>query len=284
MNLVKLDGFKMAKRIKGVTLKRQQNWFDNHRQSYEDQNRVYEPFWRCEDIRSSGIKSKIVHFKTANRLLHLLSFNELWMYLHLARNAQVIEVYEQFAIPLEDSLMIAKELDVRHPVYVGTNIPAVQTIDFVVDMLDVEAGKIIQKAFPVKQPEDAKKFRTAEKLAIQEGYAAIKGMDHELITSESLRTNLSVNLEVLYRYRNLPVILNKVASRFRNNFYGAIHDDRHEKTANLIELASNNTGIDYNTGVQFFYHGLWNKHIDMDWNHLLRLEMAASDLGICPNE
>ena len=187
----------MAKRIRGVTLQRQQKWYQDHRLSYEDENLVYEPFWRCDDIPSSGIKVKIPHFETHNRIVYLLSLNELWMYLHLVRNVQVIEIYEQFAIPLEISLGLAEALEVRHPVYIGTSVPAVQTIDFVADMLDLETGEVFQKAFPVKQPEDAEKFRTSQKLAIQEAYANIENMEYGLITSEVLRTNLSINLELL---------------------------------------------------------------------------------------
>jgi len=274
----------MAKRIKGVTLDRQNNWHVNHSDSYKDALRVYEPFWRTDDIRSSGIKVKIPHFKTPNRIVHLLSLNELWMYLHLVRNAQVIDIYEQFAIPLEISLAVAEALEVRHPVYVGTNVPAIQTIDFVVDMLNLETGEIDRKAFPVKQPKDAEKYRTTEKLAIQEACAEIEGMEYELITSEVLRTNFSVSLEILYRYRELPFLLNTVSKRFLNNFFGVLSDDRHERTAHLIERASDATGISYSTAISIFYNALWHKKINMDWSKLLRLEMAASDLGIQPND
>lgn len=274
----------MAKRIKGVTLERQRNWYEEHHSSYEDDERVYEPFWRCDDIRSSGIKVKIPHFKTANRIVHLLSLNELWAYLQLIRNAQIVEVYEQVAIPLEISLAIADELNVKHPVYVGSTVPAIQTIDFVADMVDLETGELFQKAFPVKQPKDAEKFRTAQKLAIQEGYAEIENMDYELITSDVLRTNLSINLELLYRYRNLPNYLQRVSNRFLNNFFGFLHDDRHQRTSSLLELASTRTGLDYNTGISVFYHALWHKKIIWNEVHLLKLEMAASDLGLQPND
>lgn len=274
----------MAKRLKGVTAERQVNWYVNHLDSYENALRNYEPFWRTDDLRSTGIKVKIPHFKTPNRIVHLLSLNELWMYLHLARNPQVIEIYEQYAIPLEISLAAAEFLEVKHPVYVGTNVNAIQTIDFVVDMIDFETGEIFKKAIPIKQPKDAQKFRTAEKLAIQEASADMEEMQYQLITSEVLRTNCSVNLEILYRYRELPFVLNKVSRRFLNNFFGELFDARHERAADLIERSCSATGIDYNTGISIFYNALWHKRVEMDWTKLLRLEMAASDLGIQPND
>ncbi|MDP2560422.1 TnsA endonuclease N-terminal domain-containing protein [Psychrobium sp. 1_MG-2023] len=160
----------MGKRIKKPTLRSQANWYKVHRDSIEIEGLVYEPFWRTDDIPSSGVKTKVPHFSTRHRIVHLLSQNELWMYLHLVRNPLVLEIYEQFAIPLEISVPLAKQLEVRHPVYIGTNVPIIQTIDFVADMVEPETGEVYQKAFPVKQPNDALRFLTIEKQALQEAY------------------------------------------------------------------------------------------------------------------
>lgn len=154
----------MGKLLKEVSEQRQQNWFQKHRDSIENEHFIYEPFWRTDDIRSSGVKSKIPHFKTKNRLVHVLSQNELWMYLHLIRNPLVLEIYEQYAIPLEISEALAIHFEIKHPVYSDSRVPIVQTIDFVADMLNPETGEIYQSAFPVKQPEDAVRERTVEKI------------------------------------------------------------------------------------------------------------------------
>lgn len=273
----------MAKRLKGVTSARQQAWYEEHRESYENESQIYEPFWRTDDIPSFGVKTKISHFKTRHRIVHLLSQNELWMYLHLVRNPLVLDIYEQFAIPLESSLMIAEALEVKHPVYPDTQVPIIQTIDFVVDMLNPDTGEIYQAAFPVKQPEDAMRYRTAEKLALQESYCEIKNVEYELVTSEALRTTQSINLECLYRYRNLSPLLQRVKQRWLNNFIGHLSDQPHDRTAHLIHRSCVSTGLDYLTGVSVFYNALWHKKLNMNWNKYLKLEMAASDLGVCVN-
>jgi len=273
----------MGKRLKGVTLTRQRNWYVAHRESIDRNDLIYEPFWRTEDIPSFGVKTKIPHFEIPYRIVHLLSQNELWAYLELIRNPLVIEVYEQYALPLEETLASAEFLGVKHPVYPGTKTPIIQTIDFMCDMYDLETGSSYQAAFPVKQPEDAMRYRTAEKLALQEAYCVTKGIHYELLLSDKLRTVKSVSLECLYRHRKLPMHYARVADRWLPNFFGCLFDDRHARTAHLVDRASNATGVKYETGVTIFYNALWHKKIEMNWLKPLKLEMAASDLGLYPN-
>ncbi len=272
----------MGKKLKGCTLKRQERWFKAHRDSLEP-GKTYEPFWRTDDLSSFGIKSKIPHVRDPKRLVHVLSMNELWMYLHLVNNPLVIEVYEQYAIPLETSLMLAEKLEVKHPVYQDTRVPAIQTIDFMVKMLNPETGEEYWKAFPVKQPEDADKLRTAEKLSLQEGFCVLEEIEYELITSDCLRTVHSQNLDTLYRHRHLSEFLEPVAERWLPNFFGVLSDDPYARTADLVEKASAATGINYETGVSIFYNALWHKKILFNKSKYLRLEIAASDLGVQPN-
>ncbi len=139
----------MGKRIKRVTIRRQRSWFEFHRRSLKP-GCVYEPFWRTDDIPSFGVKEKLPYFNDVKRLVHLLSQNEVWMYLQLAWHPLVIDIYEQYAIPLAYSTALARRIGVEHPIYVGTKTPIVQTIDFVVDLFNPETGEAYQQAIAVK--------------------------------------------------------------------------------------------------------------------------------------
>lgn len=273
----------MAKRLTRVTEKRQNNWYQIHRKSIEDDSVIYEPFWRTDDISSLGVKTKIPHFKTKNRLVHLLSQNELWMYLHLIRNPLVIEVYEQYALPLEITEALAKHFEIKHPVYPDSRVPIIQTIDFIVDMINPESGEIYKAAFPVKQSEDALRIRTTEKLVLQEAFCELEHIDYQLVTSGTLRTVYSENLEALHRHRLISPFLKSTFQCWLSNFFGYLSDNRHECVANIIEQASLITGNDYQMGVTFFYHSLWHKLIHINWNKRLKLEFPASDMGIYSN-
>lgn len=282
----------MGKKTKGCTLERQERWFKKHRDSLEP-GEIYEPFWRTDDIPSSGIKTKIPHFRDPKRLVHVLSQNELWMYMHLANNPFVIDVYEQYAIPLEATLQIndslRKEYEEKglkgreHPKYPNTRVPMIQTIDFLVTMLDPITGDVFEKAFPVKPLKESEDEGTKYKLKLQEKYCEQQNIAYELITCDYLRTVHSQNLDTLYRHRSLSVFLESVAKRWLPNFFGVLSDDRHARTALLVEKASIATGVNYETGVLIFYNALWHKKVLFNKSKYLRLEMAASDLGIQPN-
>ncbi|SBS28411.1 Transposon Tn7 transposition protein TnsA [Marinomonas aquimarina] len=274
----------MGKKLKGVTIERQQKWYEEHIQSLKPEY-MYTPFWRADDIRSSGVKVKIPHKFTHGRLVHLLSLNELWMYLHLARNPLVVDVYEQFAIPLNFSLGVADDFGIEHPTHDKVSTPAVQTIDFVAELISPETGEIETHVIAVKHEEENDlTFRTEEKLALQKAYAKDQGYIYHLVTGNKLRTVFSVTLEMLYRHRTLPNYLATLSKSWLNNFAGAILDAPHERTAYLIDQASKSTGCNYQLGVQLFYNAMWHKKLVWDFNQYLKLEVAASDLGVHLND
>lgn len=63
----------------------------------------------------------------------------------LAFEQTVIDTKEQFALPLAETLVLAKELDVKHPVYPGTKVPIVQTIDFICDINTSKKGIAVKQ-------------------------------------------------------------------------------------------------------------------------------------------
>lgn len=267
----------MGKARKGVTRTLQDKWYTRHRTSIDSGK--YEPFWRVEDVKSSGIKVKVRAFNNPRRVVHLLSINELLMYSIIARDNTIVECYEQFALPLEDTLDIATELGVKHPVYPDTRIPIVQTIDF---MCTRTNGTRI--AFPVKEFDPSSHARTAEKLAIQEGYCAINDIDYQVVTSEELKTRQCENVERIYKHARLDHILKGLFKIWLENFIGCLADDRHERTAHIIERSAEITGVKYQRAVHFFYYALWHCFLIVDWSQPLFLEKAASDLMLHAND
>ncbi|MCF7982528.1 MAG: TnsA endonuclease N-terminal domain-containing protein [Pseudomonadales bacterium] len=265
----------MAKKLRNVSLNRQAKWFANHTESIKSGK--YEPFWRVEDIPSSGIKVKIQHFNDDARIVHLLSMNELFMYVLIAYDQSITECYEQYAIPLETSLAIANELEVKHPVYSDSRIPIVQTIDFLC-MRD-DGSKI---AFPVKQESSLVRERTAEKLAIQESFCLLSDIDYQLVSSAELKTMRFQNLERLYRFAKLNPLLMRVFKCWLPNFIGTLSDDPHLPIANILERSASLSGIPYARAAQFLYHAVWNDLLTFNWHCPLLLECAASDLELIP--
>lgn len=263
----------MRKKFKGVTLQRQQSWIDEHEKSLQPGN-TYIPIWTVHDVRSSGVKCKIKHF-CEDRVVHLLSQNEVYQFLLLAFDRSVANAKEQFALPLAETLAIARELDVKHPVYPGTRVPIVQTIDFFVDTGGTKKG------IAVKQQDEIFKVRSLEKLAIQEAYCAKNKYEYELITSNDLKIESTRNLERMYRHSKLNPILQPICDEWLNHFLSIIEKNPTERTSKLLRKSSEIIGVDYQVAANFLYNQIWNLKIDINWHRPLFLEFSPVELGIC---
>ncbi|TMO84839.1 TnsA endonuclease N-terminal domain-containing protein [Pseudoalteromonas spongiae] len=262
----------MRKQLKGVTLKRQKNWIDKHEESLLVGN-SYIPFWTVHDVRSSGVKCKIKHFRE-DRVVHLLSQNEVCQFMLLAFDQTVIDTKEQFALPLAETLVLAKELDVKHPVYPGTKVPIVQTIDFI---CDINTSK---KGIAVKQHDEIFKVRSVEKLAIQEAYCAKRGFEFEITTSKDLKIEPVRNLERMYRHAKLNPLLKPMLADWLDTFLVTIEQAPDERASKLLRMSADKVGIDFSIAAHFFYHSIWHHRIDINWERPLFLEFSAFDLGL----
>lgn len=267
----------MARRLKNASFERQSRWYDTHRSSIE--SGLYTPYWRCQDLRSSGIKVKVAHFKDPYRVVHLLSMNELLEYMRIARDPETQEVYEQYALPLEETVTISRELNVEHPKHIGSRVPAVQTLDF---FWKGHNGKL--KGVAVKQASWADDYRTQEKLAIQEGWCQINGIEFEVVNSDELKTIYCENLEFLYPHRHLMLLFKNVFPTWLSNFIGEVSAAIDDRLAHVIRRAAETTGIRYEVATNFFYHALWTDQINIDLNQRIGLEKAASELRVYPND
>jgi hypothetical protein len=268
----------VAKGFHRVSLTLQEKWYNAHANSIDTD--FYEPMWRVEDVKSYGIKAKIKHFKDFNRAVHVLSQNELLMFMHIAWDKSIVQSYEQYALPLNETLVIAKQLGVKHPVYPqNKDVPIQQTLDF---YCHKEAFKRI--GYAVKQENELFKIRSVEKLAIQEAWCETNTCEFKLVSSEELKCNNFMNLERIYRNRDIPKYLIPLCRAWFNNFCATLSDDRHERVADIIEKSALITGLGYQQAIQFFHHCLWHLKIDFHWELPLLLELTAEQLGVQPNE
>jgi len=267
----------MAKKTKNVTHSLQQKWFDDHMASLVEGR--YQPFWRCQDVRSSGVKVKVPHFADAYRVVHLFSINELLMYMTLSWDKSVNEIWEQYGLPLDETSQIAMELGVKHPVYTDSKTPIVQTIDFICNYAD---GSL--KAYAVKQSSYLNDSRTIEKLNIQERWCENNNIAFQVVTSDELKTVRCQNLEFLFYHRKLETLLKPVFNTWLSNFFGELSERVDDRAADILESSAELTGIPFQRAAHFFYYAIWKGVINFDWHQPLALENPASTLEITSND
>ncbi len=128
----------------------------------EGTGKGYVPFIKVGEFSSSG-ESVRVKSATVGRVHHLFSGNELAAFLVFDWCEEIIDIREQFPIPLADSLIICRQLGIRHPQEKGEL--RIVTTDLLIDFSDGS-----QIAIPVKPALKLDDKRIVEKLQIEKAY------------------------------------------------------------------------------------------------------------------
>ncbi|WP_038349478.1 TnsA endonuclease N-terminal domain-containing protein, partial [Acinetobacter baumannii] len=126
----------------------------------------YQPWLTIQDVPSRGVSHRIYSHKT-QRVHHLLSNLELYVFLILDWSSFVQDIREQFPLNLDDTKEICLEHGLRHPSIQGSE--QVMTSDFLIDTNDKKKPQFVIQVKPLKE---LIKERTIEKLVI---YAELSG-------------------------------------------------------------------------------------------------------------
>lgn len=155
----------------------------------------YTPFLTVRDVPSKGVRNRIKGWKT-KRLHHLLSNIEKHYFYVLEWATSVIDIREQYPLPLQKTLEIANRLGIKHPTDPKSKEPAVITTDFLVDEL-VDGSRIV-KARTVKKEEELNSNRVIEKFEIERTYWHENGIDWGIVVDIDIPEHLAKNMEWLH--------------------------------------------------------------------------------------
>ncbi|CAM5186253.1 transposase [Lysinibacillus sphaericus] len=108
----------------------------------------YKPWLNIQDVSSKGRSTRLKGIKT-NRQHEFLSDLERNHFYLTEYSDSVVDIREQFPLlPLEETIVIADELGLKHPTDPKTNEPVVMTTDF---LLTVEKGSgLVELARTIK--------------------------------------------------------------------------------------------------------------------------------------
>ncbi|WP_299685527.1 TnsA endonuclease N-terminal domain-containing protein [uncultured Vibrio sp.] len=147
----------------------------------------YVPFIKVGEFSSSG-ESVRVKSATVGRVHHFFSGNELAAFLVFDWCKEVIDIREQFPIPLTDSLIICRQLGIRHPQEKGEL--KIVTTDLLIDFVDGS-----QLAIPVKPALNLDDKRIVEKLQIEKSYWEAAKVPCLFFTDQEVSNDLKMNLK-----------------------------------------------------------------------------------------
>lgn len=157
----------------------------------------YIPWIFVHEFGSSGRATRLMGFKI-RRIYHLLSDLEHYFYLITHWSDDVVEIREGYPLlPLESTVLIAKELGIRHPAeHNKAGKEYVMTSDFVITIVD---GNTVRDIVRTVKPSGKINRRVKEKFLIEEEYWRRKGIDDwGIVTEKEIPIMLGKNLKFLY--------------------------------------------------------------------------------------
>ena len=161
----------------------------------------YKPWLKIHEFGSRGLTSRPLGWKT-KRVHQLMSNLEYYTFLNLQYDPKVLDIREQYPLlPLEQTKLIAKQLDVAHPPKTRKE-KTVMTTDFLITV--TEPDGIISSlpkymAIAVKPKKDLEDLRTREKLCIEEHYWRAKGIPFKVVTEQDINRIQAKNLDMMYQ-------------------------------------------------------------------------------------
>ena len=151
----------------------------------------YQPWLTIQDVPSRGVSHRIYSHKT-QRVHHLLSTLELYVFLILDWSSSVQDIREQFPLNIDDTREICLEHSLRHPSIQGSE--QVMSSNFLIDTNDKNKP---QFAIQVKPLKELLKERTIEKLEIERRYWKLKEIPWSIVTEQNIPITARKNLEWL---------------------------------------------------------------------------------------
>lgn len=164
----------------------------------------YKPWLVIQDVSSLGRSTRLKGIKIPRQYEFLSDLERNYFYL-LEYSDYVVDIREQFPLlELEETMIIANELGIKHPAHPETKEPIVMTTDFVVTKM--EQGKPINVARTLKYKNDLMDKRVIEKFEIEREYWKRKGIDWGIVTELEVPKEMAMNISFVHSYADLNSI------------------------------------------------------------------------------
>ncbi len=160
----------------------------------------YKPWIKVQDFASEGISLRAKGWKS-NREHHFLSQLELKYFFLLEWSQQVIDIREQFSLDLEETIALAKTLNISHPPKNDPENPQVITTDFLVTTQLPMGTK--EYARTIKYSTDLASRRVLEKFEIERVYWSRRNINWGIVTELDIDSVLSENVKTIHTYLDL---------------------------------------------------------------------------------
>jgi hypothetical protein len=170
----------------------------------------YQPWIRVQEFLSWGQRNRVLGWKTG-RQHDYFSMLELNYHYLLDWSPVVIDIQEQFPLlaynsklPLEETILIARQCGVRHPMDSKTKETVPLTTDFIITIQQsIGASRI---ARTIKPSTELSKRRVVEKLEIERRFWITRGIDWGVVTELEIDGTMARNIGWFHPYKSVDAL------------------------------------------------------------------------------
>ncbi|MBR9675103.1 MULTISPECIES: TnsA endonuclease N-terminal domain-containing protein [Bacillus] len=237
----------------------------------------YKPWLKIQDVSSLGRSTRLKGIKTSRQHEFLSDLERNYFYL-TEHSDFVFDIREQFPLlPLEETIVIADELGIKHSTDPKTGEPIVMTTDF---LLTVDKGQgVFEVARTVKMKDELLKERVLEKFEIEREYWQRRDIDWGIVTEEEIHKVMARNISYIHDYYNIRDydVFQKMSSQLIEDLslslmHRLLNDSRSVRI--ITSEFDSDTHLPFGSGVTLFYHLLAQKIIVIDMLKPINLEKA----------
>lgn len=250
---------------------------------------AYKPYIVIQDVPSLGRSTRSCGIKTG-RQHDFLSDLERNYFMILEFMDDVVDIREQFPLELEETLLIAEELGIRHPANPVTKESITMTSDFCITLKTGNSTHDVIRTLKYKK--DLVNRRVMEKFAIERTYWERHGLDWGIVTEEEVHKHYSQNVSDILDYYDLQdnesfkdisiVEKDDIIIALLQRLIGSDKSVRQ-----ISSLFEKDLHLEKGAGIALFKHLLAKKYISVDlflplnFDRQLRVEllMKAREIG-----
>lgn len=214
----------MAKRNRNITAAKIDNMIKEGRGHGHGSD--YLPWLTIRDVPSQGLSTRVAGWKTG-RVHHFLSQVDLDYFYILDWSDVVLDIREQYPLPLEATQEIAEKLGIKHPVDPKTREAVVMTSDF---LIDVQVNHRVElKARAIKSANELSSKRKIEKLEVERTYWKEQGVDWGIVIENEIPEAFVKNVKWVHSARDLlnsPGITPKILAQIEPVLFNYITKSR----------------------------------------------------------
>jgi hypothetical protein len=252
----------------------------------------YKPWLTVLDVTSKGCSHIIAGWKTDGRDHHLLSDGEKHCFLAYEWAKCILDIREQFPLPLEKTLAIAEAAGIKHPVHPKTKHPVVMTTDFMLTVQTPEGTVCHARTFKFPEELNVRDVRVGQLFEIERLYWQLMNINWKIVTQSQLPMGLVNNVDHIHSFYNLGRI--HLTNEEVTDIYDWLTPRVNAKDTPLRDLtrqcdtALGFEGFDKGASLRASYHFIATKRWIVDMNLLivpcdiLSLISAGDEYGHLP--